>query len=707
MKRTGLKIKLISFSLATIIIPMVISIGAAVFIITRQNQTASNDQLQKAMNIVRDDLLAKQAKLLSDAVQLATMNQMGSRVKFIFEYKKDITGVSMTKTAQTDMNKDLFQIGRASNLWQTAIYDPEGDLLTFATQGDEGAYVTGYRQLGEGGQPVLHAATVKVGQELSVQNLQRAENIQERLINAKLGQDVPKNKMALLESGEGFIIITAYAPVTCQKYNPNTNQPEQYPCGVAVAKQRIDKVFLAKMSALTGMKLNVFSTKGLSVGDLPEYDQRPEYQIAEAAGQWNLAKQEIVMGDVDIAGESYFQAILPLGGPSGSVGSIAALYSKRVAKANAIQMILLLAIIYLVCTIVIVPFAIMFANRLVKPIHECVAFAENIGEGDFSQRMNVDTQDEVGALSRAFNKMADSLSQKTDLAAAIASGDLSREVNLSSNKDKLGGVLQEMTLSLNDILSQINKSVTLTAAEAKQVSDASQVLSRGASEQAASLQQITGSIQELASRTKTNAEHAAQANQLAAQAQAAAENGNLQMGEMTKAMEGINKAGKKIAEIIKAIDDIAGQTNLLALNAALEAARAGQHGKGFAVVAQEVRNLASLSAKAAQDTSELIEDSVKRVENGSTILAKTAEALAGIVEGASKAADLVDEIAAASDEQAQRIAQINQGLNQIKQVAQATRGTAGETASVSEKLSNQATHLRGIVARFKLQGQND
>jgi methyl-accepting chemotaxis protein len=205
---------------------------------------------------------------------------------------------------------------------------------------------------------------------------------------------------------------------------------------------------------------------------------------------------------------------------------------------------------------------------------------------------------------------------------------------------------------------------------------------------------------EMASQTTTNAENANQANQLALQARDDAEKGNMHMAELMKAMTDINESGKNISKIIKVIDEIAFQTNLLALNAAVEAARAGRHGKGFAVVAEEVRNLAARSAKAARETAELIEGSVAKANNGSETAHMTAGALDKIVNGVTKVTDLVGEIAAASNEQAEGISQVNTGLGQIDQVTQQNTASAEECAAAAEELSSQSSQLKAMLARF-------
>ncbi|MFZ5450994.1 MAG: methyl-accepting chemotaxis protein [Thermodesulfobacteriota bacterium] len=240
------------------------------------------------------------------------------------------------------------------------------------------------------------------------------------------------------------------------------------------------------------------------------------------------------------------------------------------------------------------------------------------------------------------------------------------------------------------------------AAAAVQVSSASQSLAQGASEQAAALEETTSSLEEMNSMTRGNADNAKQADVLMGEAARVVQAANQSMGELTTSMREVSAASEETAKIIKTIDEIAFQTNLLALNAAVEAARAGEAGAGFAVVADEVRNLAMRAAEAAKNTANLIEGTVTKVQEGSSLVEKTATAFNQVTESTSKVKELVGEIAAASSEQAQGVDQINKAVNEMNGVTQQVAANAEESASSSEELNAQAEQMKGYVQELSV-----
>jgi len=354
----------------------------------------------------------------------------------------------------------------------------------------------------------------------------------------------------------------------------------------------------------------------------------------------------------------------------------------------------------IICLALAVGFII--ARLITTPILRGVRFAQKIAEGDLEQKFEMHQEDEIGVLAQALNTMASNLRAMVKIAERIADGDLSVQVTALSDRDALGHALLKMVGKLSNMVSEIQAVAGNVAAGSAQLRSTSHDMSQGASEQASSLEEITSSMNEIGSQTRQNAENASQANKFAAESRDSADKGNTQMMQMVTAIQDINVSSQTISKIIKVIDEIAFQTNLLALNAAVEAARAGKYGKGFAVVAEEVRSLAARSAKAAKDTAEMIESSAKKVAAGSQIATKTAAALQVIVGTGQKVSDLVGEIAAASNEQAQGVAQITSALGQVDQVTQQNTAYAEENASSAEELSSQAILLQQLISTFKI-----
>ncbi len=369
---------------------------------------------------------------------------------------------------------------------------------------------------------------------------------------------------------------------------------------------------------------------------------------------------------------------------------------------NAKRIIIIMIAVLAVGAVVAILLALYISKGIARPVKEMVTAADNLAAGDVNVDVKTNTKDEIGELAAAFRNMIANIRNQARIAENIADGDLTVDVEVRSDKDLLNIKFKEMVDKNNEVLNNIVIAADQVAAGSQQVSDSSMALSQGAAEQASSVEELTASLEEVSSQTDVNAKNANDANALAEGAKEGAMKGNEKMQEALVAMEEINESSSNISKIIKVIDEIAFQTNILALNAAVEAARAGQHGKGFAVVAEEVRNLAARSADAAKETTEMIEGSIKKAEAGTRIANETAEALNKIVEDVAKAANLIGDIALASNEQASAIGQINQGIMQVSQVVQSNSATSEESAAASEELSGQADLLQEMVGRFKL-----
>ncbi|MFO7830394.1 MAG: methyl-accepting chemotaxis protein, partial [Desulfuromonadaceae bacterium] len=344
------------------------------------------------------------------------------------------------------------------------------------------------------------------------------------------------------------------------------------------------------------------------------------------------------------------------------------------------------------------------ARSISAPLGDAAQMLEEIADGHLTRRLNLQRRDEIGSLAQTMDRFADSLQNEiVEPLGRLAQGDLRIDVTPRDEEDVLRNALKKLGEDLNNIVQDIQDSSDQIDSGSGQVADSSQALSQGATQQASSLEEINSSLQQLTSQTEHNADSSRSAQQLTEDVKRDAEQGNTQMEQLNGAMGEIVKASDDISKIIKVIDEIAFQTNLLALNAAVEAARAGQHGKGFAVVAEEVRNLAARSAKAARETSSLIQGAMEKAEAGSSMANMTGESLEKIVNGVIKASEIVTEIAHASTEQAEGIKQISVGVEQIDDVTQKNTASAEETAAASAELRNQAANLSALVQHFQIQ----
>ena len=312
-------------------------------------------------------------------------------------------------------------------------------------------------------------------------------------------------------------------------------------------------------------------------------------------------------------------------------------------------------------------------------------------------------------LTHGINELVDAIagvtSEVNQLVASANQGDLTRRIETQGKSGllvKIGGGINELTENLAGLVSRVKLVASDVSRGANEISQGNADLSQRTEQQASSLEETASSMEEMTSTVKQNADNAGHANQLAVAARDQAEKGGAVVGKAVKAMSDINESSKKIADIIGVIDEIAFQTNLLALNAAVEAARAGEQGRGFAVVATEVRNLAGRSATAAKEIKTLIQDSVRKVDEGSALVTQSGTTLDQIVGSVKKVADIVAEIAAASREQSAGIEQVNKAVVQLDELTQQNAALVEQASAASQTMAEQARGLNDSMQRFRV-----
>ena len=293
-------------------------------------------------------------------------------------------------------------------------------------------------------------------------------------------------------------------------------------------------------------------------------------------------------------------------------------------------------------------------------------------------------------------------------ARRVADGDLTGTIEVSS-KDETGQLLQalkDMNASLVSIVSQVRSGTETIATASSQIAAGNLELSSRTEQQASSLEETASSMEELTSTVQQNADNARLANQLATSASEVAGKGGMVVSQVVDTMASISDASRKIVDIIGVIDGIAFQTNILALNAAVEAARAGEQGRGFAVVAAEVRTLAQRSANAAKEIKSLIDDSVDKVDAGTSLVSQAGATMGEIVESVRRVTDIMGEISAATHEQTSGIEQINQAIGQMDHATQQNASLVEEAAAASQAMQDQASRLAQTVSVFKLDSRH-
>ena len=347
-------------------------------------------------------------------------------------------------------------------------------------------------------------------------------------------------------------------------------------------------------------------------------------------------------------------------------------------------------------------------KKSLHPITYITAGASELEKGNLKINIDVNTDDELGRLAKGINHISETMNNYVqDISqqlSQMASNHMDIEIKQKYIRDfiPIQTSIEKIADSLNETLHRITVSADDVASGSVSVSDGAQILSKGALEQESAIDELAISIESLSDDVKANADDAQKMSLIVKEVGESIKTSNEQMKQLVDAMDDIKASSAGIKQILNAIGEIARQTNLLSLNASIEAARAGVAGKGFAVVADEIRNLASKSGEALQQTSELIENSFESVKRGTNVADSTAKSLFAVVEGAKEISGSVDKISVASQNQKRALEELVKSIDLIAKVVQSNTSAVQESVSTSEKLSEQSKLLHSLISKFHL-----
>ncbi|PLA73652.1 methyl-accepting chemotaxis protein [Hydrogenovibrio sp. SC-1] len=331
---------------------------------------------------------------------------------------------------------------------------------------------------------------------------------------------------------------------------------------------------------------------------------------------------------------------------------------------------------------------------------------EKINQGEFDARVSSAASGQMDSLKQNINRSMDALENAIEDTVfnieAIASGDLTHSItnDYQGQLLRLKNSINQSNQRLSEVVTKALNATSVVNGAASEVSQGSMNLSQRVQENAAAAEQTSATMEEMSSAVTNNTQHAKEATSVAHEVQQKSNEGVQVMQQTIEAMNAIQESSHKISDIVSLIDGIAFQTNLLALNAAVEAARAGDHGRGFAVVAGEVRSLAQKAADAAKDITNLINESVTRIDDGTKLATASGEMLTTISESVDNVTNMIEQIAEASSQQMAGIQQANAAITQIDEGTQQNAALVEETSAAAESLSEQARILQEDMAFF-------
>jgi methyl-accepting chemotaxis protein len=701
-----LKTKLTVGVVAIAVFIMLSTISVVYGVLNKQNRESVNEGLAKTLNIARDDLLKRQTKIINDAYQMITVNKVDKSVGFLTEYGD--MGMATIRGSYVDIASALKQNLVAGTLWQSLVYDIKGQMQAFVRRSAEQKIHAGYVNVGKDKIKTIYHAEAGDEEPLSDVEWITADGLPFGDMSDQLGGAASETAAAVIVPMGRELFLKCVTPMMGGRYNQTTEEMEDVLVGAVVSYQRLGASFVSDLADLTGSELNLYLSNGaLGAGTLEAYTEIQTDKADAGSANLDLATQPPRFNTVSLDQGDFLQASLTLDHGGQPAGWLTALAPEAVAKANTNQMIGLLGVVYLICLVIVLPVAYLFAGTFAGAANKVVAGLKDIaeGEGDLTMRLDLKNRDEMGDLANWFNIFIEKLHKlMTDIAANAS--------NLSASSGEL-----------NDQSTRMDEGTREVSEQSQTVAKASDEMMSNINAIAAAMEQSSVNLNAVASAAE---EMTATIGDIARNAASASEVTNQAVDQARSSTRRVNELGdaaQRIGKVTETITEISEQTNLLALNATIEAARAGEAGKGFAVVANEIKELARQTAAATTEIKAQIEG-IQTTSQGTITeiegITKVIDEVNAIV---STIASSVEEQSATTAEIAGNVAQASQGIQEVNEMASQSTSAVGqvsdslsevdrtttemstrsrEVRSGTQGLSEMAAQLNGLVARFKL-----
>jgi methyl-accepting chemotaxis protein len=644
---------------------LVLTVSAAITavvsgIVIRQNKAAVHVSLDKALSLVRDSLVDKQAGMLEKIRQMANLQKLGDNVKFIVDFKDQ--GTSLTRNSYETAANALAGIALTEELYSARLYSYEGELVAYFETKTEKDLVTGFLNAG-----TFYHRQFAPGEPHDQIVMTESKSIDGVTLLPNYGAVIPEKESLDFDVKDGHVSLKTIVPFYSNLYNQKTEQLEAVQVGFVVAIKQLKEEFVQQMDRITGMEMNLFVGKTFSAGDFPSYKSVDLNQIPQSQPK-GVEADGFYFSDIALDQGNFFQALIPFYSEGKSIGGLLILQSDAIVKANTRQMVLMVALVALVCVFLVLPLAWFAAGRVVTPLLDIVNKLRDIaeGQGDLTTRLEVKSMDEIGQVARWFNSFIDKIhALVTDVAG-------NAETLNNSSTD-----LAQVSKVMFDAADQTSNKSNSVSAASEEMSMSMDSVAKAMEDASANMGMVSAATDEMSSTIGEISNNTLEARQI-----------TQDVVEKTRAasdrVEELGASAEEIGFVVGTITDISDQVNLLALNATIEAARAGEAGKGFAVVANEIKVLANQTANATRQ----IEEKVENIKNST---GRTVEEINNVSDVANKVNEIVVIIASAVEEQSVTTRNIAKNIGQVTLAIDKINDNISQSSSVSKEISMDLT----------------